>query len=95
MHNFFRVLGYFEGTSFLVLMLIAMPLKYIFHEPMPVKITGALHGLLFVVYCVVALVVTIKEKWPLKQLALCWVLACLPLGTFWFDRRYLRNTDPA
>ncbi len=88
--NFLRVLGYLEGISFLLLMGIAMPLKYFFSQPMAVRVLGSLHGLLFVAYCGLALVVCFREKWSLKQLILCWVLSCLPFGTFWFDRKYLR-----
>jgi len=69
---------------------IAMPLKYYWGQPFAVKIVGSLHGLLFVVYCAWALVIHFKEKWPATQLLLCWVLSCLPFGTFWFDRKYLK-----
>lgn len=89
MFKTFRIMGYLEGASFLVLMLIAMPMKYYFYQPMPVKIVGSLHGLFFVVYCALGLMLYFRDKWPVKQLGLCWILACLPLGTFWFDRRYL------
>lgn len=90
MLNSFRILGYLEGISFLVLMGIAMPLKYFFQQPMAVRIVGSLHGLLFVLYCGLALILYFRDKWPLKQLLLCWVLSCLPFGTFWFDRKYLK-----
>lgn len=86
----FRVLGYLEGISFLLLMGIAMPLKYFFNAPLAVRIVGSLHGLLFVLYCVLALIIYFREKWPATQLVLCWVLSCLPFGTFWFDRKYLK-----
>lgn len=93
MFKSFRVLGYLEGISFLLLVCIAMPLKYFFHQPMAVKVVGSLHGLLFVAYCLLAMVVFYKEKWPVHQLILCWVLSCLPLGTFWFDRKYLKSAQ--
>jgi len=89
--NAFRALGYLEGISFLVLMGIAMPLKYFYSSPLAVRIVGSAHGVLFVAYCAWALFVYFREKWPLKQLLLCWVFSCLPLGTFWFDRKYLRK----
>jgi integral membrane protein len=42
-----RIIGFIEGVSFLILLLIAMPLKYYFDLPMAVKITGWIHGVLF------------------------------------------------
>ena len=93
MFNWFRVLGYLEGVSFLLLVGIAMPLKYFAHEPMAVRVLGSLHGLLFVAYCCLALVLFFRAKWPFQRLILCWVLSCLPLGTFWFDRKYLRPVE--
>lgn len=89
----FRVLGYLEGISFLLLMLLAMPLKYFLHEPMAVRVIGSLHGLLFVAYCGLALVLFYRAKWTPMQLLLCWLLSCLPLGTFWFDRKYLQPVE--
>ena len=93
MLNGFRVLGYLEGISFLLLVFVAMPFKYFLHEPLPVRIIGSLHGALFVGYCALATLLYYKEKWPLQQLLICWVLSCLPLGTFWFDRKYLRPVE--
>jgi integral membrane protein len=86
----FRVLGYLEGISFLLLMGIAMPLKYYWGQPLAVKIVGSLHGLLFIAYCGMALILYFREKWLITKLLLCWVLSCLPFGTFWFDRKYLK-----
>jgi len=90
--NSFRILGYLEGISLLVLIGIAMPLKYYYGQPLAVRIVGSLHGLLFVMYCLWALVIYFREKWPATKLILCWLLSCLPFGTFWFDRKYLTDS---
>lgn len=81
-----RKTGIAEGISFLVLLLIAMPLKYIYGLPMAVKYTGWAHGLLFVSY--VALAYYAKEiyNWPWSKFMKAFIAAWLPLGTFVFDK---------
>ena len=89
----FRMIGIAEGISFLILLLIAMPLKYYFKIPEAVKITGWVHGALFIGFLYFAFEVmgTCKKNfgWFLKA----FVAAFIPLGTFIFDRQ-LKN-DPA
>lgn len=82
----FRMVGIAEGISFLVLLLIAMPLKYIFKIPEAVKFTGWVHGALFVTYMWFAFenFGSLKKSflWFLKAV----IAAFLPLGTFVFDK---------
>ena len=80
-----RILGYLEGTSFLVLLLIAMPIKYLADNPIAVKNIGALHGALFVLYLVVGFAVGLVHKWNLKRFATLVLASAIPLGTFVFD----------
>lgn len=87
----FRVLGYLEAMSFLGLLFIAMPLKYIWGEPLAVRILGSVHGGLFVVYILAAFVLAEKLNWSLKTLFYSCLAAVLPLGTIVFDRKYLRQ----
>lgn len=76
-----------EGVSFLVLLGIAMPLKYVWGEPLAVRVAGWVHGLLFIGFCG-ALVRAVKiAKWPLPRAALLFVAALLPFGPFVVDRR--------
>jgi integral membrane protein len=82
-----RLSGYAEGISFLVLLLIAMPLKYLAGQPMAVRVVGSLHGALFVIYAVMVLVAARNHRWPAKLIGLGLLAAFLPLGPFWFDRR--------
>lgn len=81
-----RKAGIAEGVSFLVLLLIAMPLKYIWDWPLAVKYVGWAHGLLFVIY--VALAYYAKEtcNWPFSRFIKAFIAAWLPLGTFVFDK---------
>lgn len=82
-----RIAGLAEGCSFLLLLLVAMPLKYWGHNPEPVLVGGWIHGILFIAYNLLATAAWRRFQWP----ALMWVQAgicsLLPLGTFWFDRK--------
>jgi len=81
-----RRIGIAEGVSFLVLLLIAMPLKYLANWPLAVKYVGWLHGLLFVLYIAQAYYVKHIRQWPISRFLIAFVAAWLPLGTFFFDR---------
>jgi len=82
-----RKVGMIEGISLLVLLFIAMPLKYIWHQPMAVKIIGWLHGGLFVLFMWLAFRAYSERGWPFKKLVLAFVAAFLPFGTFVFDKK--------
>ena len=75
-----------EGVSFLVLLLIAMPLKYLAGLPVFVSVVGMLHGLLFIAYCVLALELRGKLSWSVRRTALILIAAVLPAGAFLADR---------
>jgi len=81
------MIGIAEGVSFLVLLLIAMPMKYFLHIPEAVKFMGWMHGALFVTFIYFAFEVmgSLKKSfsWFLKALA----AAFIPCGTFVFDRQ--------
>ena len=76
-----------EGVSFLVLLGVAMPLKYFAGMPAAVKVVGWAHGVLFVAFCAALLLTTVAAKWPPARAALVFVAALLPLGPFVVDRR--------
>lgn len=94
-----RVLAFWEGLSLLVLLFIAMPLKYLADQPMAVKIVGMLHGLLFVGVVLLLLVTMKQARWPIGRGALVFVSALLPFGAFVIDRRMrayeAEFTDPS
>ena len=76
-----------EGVSFLVLLLIAMPLKYAAGWPTAVKYVGWAHGVLFVALCAALMWATIAARWPLGRAAMVFIAALLPAGPFVLDRR--------
>jgi integral membrane protein len=85
----FRIIAICEGISFLVLLCIAMPLKYFFNLPQAVLIIGWIHGLLFVVYMIAGLNVKIKYNWDLKKTGLAVLASLIPLGPFILDKKIL------
>lgn len=92
MINAFRWLGRFEGSSFILLLLVAMPLKYIWGKPEAVKIVGMAHGVLFLLYLFAANFVGQQLNWSKKVWALSYVAAVLPLGTFLFEKKHLPHS---
>jgi integral membrane protein len=84
--NRFRMVALAEGVSFLILLGIAMPLKYIFHYPQAVKIFGWAHGALFVAFIYSALEVFGSFKKPFSWLAKAMLASVLPFGTFVLDK---------
>lgn len=89
--KWFRTIALFEGVSLLLLYFVAMPLKYGLDMPFAVTIVGSAHGILFVAFVLALGVVHFRERWPLGKSFLAFVMANLPFGTFWFERRYLRE----
>lgn len=79
--------GYAEGFSFLVLLLIAMPLKYLFGVPQAVRVVGMAHGVLFIAYVVLVLVTARNHSWPGGLTGQGLLAGLLPAGPFWFDRK--------
>ena len=91
--RWFRYTGIAEGISFLVLLLIAMPLKYFMDWSLAVKYTGWAHGVLFVLYVAMAYYVKETRNWPLKRFVIAFLAAWLPLGTFVFDRELRKEEE--
>ena len=87
----FQIISILEGVSLLLILFVSMPLKYIFDMPEANQVIGMAHGILFLVYVVMAILVKSELNWNFKILLI--VLACsiIPLGTFWMDRKYLKG----
>lgn len=87
----FRLVAMLEGVSFLILLGVCMPLKYLADMPWPNKVMGWTHGLLFLLYLWTAIQAWQLDKWSVGKFALSIVAALLPFGPFVFDR-YVRPT---
>ena len=81
----FRIVAFWEGISFLLLLLVAMPLKYGFGIDMAVRIVGMAHGVLFLGYC--ATLALAARRLGARLSVLAFVLSFVPGGTFWLERR--------
>jgi integral membrane protein len=80
-----RVIGLIEGVSYIVLLFISMPIKYLFKMPMPVLINGYIHGFLFIVLAITIVVAWVVRKWKFKRALIAGIASLIPFGTFWFD----------
>jgi integral membrane protein len=85
-----RITALVEGTSFLLLVGVAMPLKYFAGMPLAVKYTGWAHGVLFVGLCLLLLQVMLAARWSLGRGALVFVAALVPFGPFLLDKHMRR-----
>lgn len=88
-----RTLGKAEGISYLLLLGIAMPLKYVAGIPIAVKVLGWAHGALFVVFGFVLLQAMIALKWSLGKAAMIFIATLIPFGPFVIDKRLLREAN--
>lgn len=89
MIKLFKSIALFEGVSLLLLLFIAMPLKYIWEMPQMVQVVGMAHGILFLAYVVLAFMVYTELKWSLKTLAIVLFASIVPFGTFYVEKEYL------
>jgi integral membrane protein len=80
-----RLVGLLEGLSYLLLLFVAMPLKYAAGLPGAVKVVGMIHGILFIAFVALALRAWRTERWPISKLAFALVMSLIPAGTFWLD----------
>ncbi len=87
----FRKVSIAEGVSFLLLLFIAMPLKYFADSPAMVKYVGWAHGVLFVAYLIVGLQTAIVCKWSIGRVALGVIASVLPFGPFVFEKSVKRE----
>jgi integral membrane protein len=86
-----RLIGFLEGLSFIILLGIAMPLKYTWNMPEAVRIIGLAHGILFIVYNLYVIRVQIQRQWSLKVVSLAMAASFLPFGTFYADAKIFRK----
>ncbi len=88
----FRIISYLEGISYLLILFVTMPLKYMFESPEPNKVIGMAHGFLFLIYIVFAIMVKPEKQWNNKTLGIVLLCSVIPFGTFWMDRKHLKSS---
>lgn len=87
----FRMMGLIEGTSLLILLFIAMPLKYWAGIPEAVRLVGSLHGLFFILYVLMIVYTTFKVRWSFIWVVSAFTVAFIPFGNIILDR-FLKRT---
>lgn len=86
-----RLAGISEGISYILLLFIAMPLKYFAGFPQAVWYIGWVHGLLFMLFILALIYVTITLQWKFKKVFLAFIAALLPFGTFILDKSWRKE----
>jgi integral membrane protein len=79
----FGLINSIEGYSYLLLVFVAMPMKYAFGYPMAVKIAGMIHGVLFMLFCLLLVKAWIDSKWAFSENIIFFVASLIPFGTFY------------
>jgi integral membrane protein len=89
-----RIIGFLEGFSLLVLIFIAVPLKYYFDDPGLSKTLGPIHGALFLLFLLNAMSVGIEQNWKFKTTTWKVIAASfIPFGTFYIDSKILKKLN--
>ena len=86
----FRITAFLEGISYLLLLFVGVPLKYFGGDPSLVKALGMPHGLLFVAYIILAILIKEDKKWDIKTLIIVLIASVIPFGTFYIDKKYMK-----
>ncbi|WP_394346595.1 DUF3817 domain-containing protein [Winogradskyella aurantia] len=91
--SIFRITAFLEGISYILLLFLAVPIKYVWEDPQYVKLLGMPHGLLFIIYIVIAFWIKDDMEWSSKDFALVLLASIIPFGTFYVDKHYLTNSN--
>ncbi|WP_147678717.1 DUF3817 domain-containing protein [Algibacter pacificus] len=91
--NIFRIVAFLEGVSYLLLLFIATPIKYIAGNPEYVKLLGMPHGMLFILYVVLAFLIKSEMKWAGKTFLFVLLASVIPFGTFYIERKFLKPAN--
>jgi integral membrane protein len=84
----FRIVSYLEGISYLLLLFVAVPLKYFGNNEILVKTLGMPHGLLFIAYLLLSFYIKPDFKWGRKDFFIILFASVIPFGTFYVDKKY-------
>ena len=83
----FRLISYIEGLSYLILVFIAMPIKYIGENPLPVKYAGMAHGVLFILFVLFLMDSMRKYEWNKKFGSSLFIYSLIPFGSFIIEKK--------
>jgi integral membrane protein len=91
----FRIVSLLEGISYLVLLGIAMPLKYVAGQPEAVTHLGRVHGGLFVLFVIALIGASSEQQWRSRASGTAMLASVLPFGAFWLERQMRRGAFPS
>jgi integral membrane protein len=84
-----RLIAFVEGISFLILLFVAMPLKYFFEQPQAVRSVGSIHGGLFIAYVILVFLTKKELGWDWAKTRLLLLVSFIPFGNFYADGKWL------
>ena len=93
MIKLFRLITLLEGSSYLLLLFVAVPLKYLIGDESYVKLLGMPHGVLFIAYIILSFVMRKKMNWNTTSFITILLASIIPFGTFYVDKKYLSKNN--
>ena len=93
MIKLFRLITLLEGSSYLLLLFVAVPLKYLMGDESYVKLLGMPHGVLFIEYIILSFVMRKKMNWNTTSFISILLASIIPFGTFYVDKKYLSKNN--
>ena len=93
MIKLFRLITLLEGSSYLLLLFVAVPLKYLMGDESYVKLLGMPHGVLFIAYIILSFVMRKKMNWNTTSFIIMLLASIIPFGTFYVDIKYLSKNN--
>ena len=86
MNKIFKVVSFLEGVSYILLLFVAVPIKYLQGNPEYVRLLGMPHGILFIAYIILAIMLKYEQNWSAKKFSIICILSLLPFGTFFVNK---------
>ena len=93
MIKLFRLITLLEGSSYLLLLFVAVPLKYLMGDESYVKLLGMPHGVLFIAYIILSFMMRKKMSWNTTSFIIILLASIIPFGTFYVDKKYLSKNN--
>lgn len=91
MVNIYRVTAFLEGVSYILLLFVAVPIKYLLNEALYVKVLGMPHGIFFILYILFSIIAKIKYNWNFRKFLVISIASLVPFGSFYIDKKYLKK----
>lgn len=87
----YRVIAYLVGVVLILLMVVGMPLKYIWDDAIVVETIGPGHGFLYMLYLLASFDLGRRANWPISRMLLVMLAGTIPFVSFWAERKVVRQ----